>query len=58
MHKIVPTTQFKKDLKLIKEQGKDTSELNDVINTLAAGKTLSEKYQDHLLSGNRRNHRE
>lgn len=58
MYKIIPTTQFKKDLKLIKKQGKDVTELNKVINSLAAGKTLPEKYRDHLLSGNWRNHRE
>lgn len=58
MYKIIPTTQFKKDLKLIKKQGKDVTELNKVINSLAAGETLPEKYRDHLLSGNWRNHRE
>ena len=58
MYKIIPTTQFKKDLKLIKKQGKDVTELNNVINSLAAGETLPEKYRDHLLSGNWRNHRE
>ena len=58
MYKIIPATQFKKDLKLIKKQGKDVTELNKVINSLAAGETLPEKYRDHLLSGNWRNHRE
>ena len=58
MYKIIPATQFKKDLKLIKKQGKDVTELNKVINSLAAGETLPEKYRDHLLSGNWRNPRE
>lgn len=58
MYKVIPTTQFKKDVKLIKKQGKDIAELNKVINLLASGEALPEKYRDHLLTGNWRNHRE
>ena len=31
MYKIIPTTQFKKDLKLMAKQGKNLNELNTVI---------------------------
>lgn len=46
------TNQFKKDVKLAKKQGKDINKLFSVINTLANGDTLEEKFCDHDLSGN------
>jgi len=46
-----PTTRFKKDVKRLKKQGIDISELISVVVLLADGKTLDEKYQDHSLSG-------
>lgn len=58
MYNVIPTSQFKKDLKKIKKQGKDINELKKVINILAAGKTLPENNKDHLLTGNWHNHRE
>ena len=45
------TKQFKKDLKLAKKQNKNLDELFDVIEQLADGKTLDEKYRDHNLHG-------
>lgn len=45
------TSQFKRDLKLAKRQGKDTDKLFAVIEQLANGETLAEKYRDHDLSG-------
>ena len=52
------TTQFKKDLKLAKKQGKDTEKLFDVIERLANGDVLDEKYRDHDLTGNYKGCRE
>ena len=52
------TTQFKKDLKLAKKQGKDTEKLFAVIEKLANGEPLEEKYRDHDLSGNYKGCRE
>ena len=52
------TTQFKKDLKLAKKQGKDTEKLFAVIEKLANGEPLEEKYCDHDLSGNYKGCRE
>lgn len=58
MYNIIPTTQFKKDLKQVKKQGKDIDELKKIINMLASGETLPEKNKDHPLTGNWHNHRE
>ena len=52
------TTQFKRDLKLAKKQRKNLDELFDVIELLANGKVLDDKYQDHGLSGNYKGTRE
>lgn len=46
------TNQFKKDLKLAKKQGKDSEKLFEVIEKLANGEPLAEKYRDHDLTGN------
>ena len=43
---------FRKDYRKLRSSGKDPSKLAFVINTLAAGKPLDEKYRDHALIGN------
>ena len=45
------TSQFKKDLKLAKKQGRDTEKLFAVIEQLADGQPLEEKHRDHALTG-------
>lgn len=45
------TTQFKKDLKKAKKQGKDIEKLFDVIEKLSNGEVLPPKHKDHSLSG-------
>ena len=52
------TTQFKRDLKLSKKRGKNTDKLDPVVDLLLKEKPLPEKYQDHQLSGNYKDHRE
>ena len=52
MYKIVTTGKFKRDLKLTKKRGYNLSLLSVVVNMLAAGESLPEKYKDHNLSGN------
>ncbi len=52
------TNQFKRDFKLVKKQGKDIEKLYFVIEKLADGITLEEKYRDHSLTGNYKNCRE
>ena len=46
------STQFKRDLKLILKQGKDENKLKKVIELLANGEPLPQKYKDHNLTGN------
>lgn len=46
------TSQFKRDVKKAKKQGKDMDHLFAVIEQLAAGLSLPERYRDHALAGN------
>lgn len=46
---IILTNSFKKELKLIKKRNKELSKLTKVVNTLASGEELEEKYRDHQL---------
>lgn len=52
------TTQFKKDIKLAKKQKKNLDKLFLVIDKIANGEKLEEKYKDHELSGNYKGVRE
>lgn len=57
-YKVMPTTQFKKDLKKIQKQNKNIKLLSEIIDLLADGKSLPEKNRDHELSGNFKGFRE
>lgn len=46
------SAKFKKDFKLAQKRGLPMQELKNIIEKLAAGKTLSAKHRDHALSGN------
>ena len=48
------TSKFKKDVKLLKKQGKNI----EIINILACGEELDAKYRDHNLIGNYKGYRE
>lgn len=52
------TTQFKKDMELVKKRHLDIELLKSIVEKLANGETLPEKYKDHALSGNWSGHRE
>ena len=52
MLKIVPSNQFKRDLKLARKRGCKIEHLRDVVNALANEQKLDEKYRDHRLMGN------
>ncbi len=53
------STQFKKDFKKIAKLSiTDIVEVGHVIKQLQLGKTLSEKYLDHPLSGDWKNYRD
>ncbi len=45
-------SKFSKQLKKVAKQGKDLYKLEKVINDLANGKILDEKYKDHKLINN------
>ena len=49
-YKVVMTSKFKKSLKRVKKQNKDLNKLNTIVNILANGQTLDEKYKDHKLT--------
>jgi len=46
-----PTTKFKKDFKKVERQGRDLGKLRVVIEKLANGEKLDERYRDHALTG-------
>lgn len=55
---VKPSNRFKKDLKTILKRGYNRDLLAKVINTLAVGEKLDEKYKDHELTGDYIGHRE
>lgn len=58
MLEVVPSNQFKRDLRLARKRGLDTDLLRDVVRQLAQQKPLDEKYRDHQLTGDYRKFRE
>ncbi len=58
MLKIVPSNQFKKDLRLARKRGCKIERLRDVVNALANEQKLDEKYHDHGLAGSYNGFRE
>ena len=52
------TSLFKKDYKQAIKRGWKIELLDEVIEMIAMGNTLSKKYRDHELTGNWRGHRE
>lgn len=51
-YRIKQTSAFKRDLKRIIKQGLDLTELEAVVDALAAGTPLDARYHDHPLSNN------
>ena len=51
MYRILASTKFKKDLKVILKRGYNPSLLDEIVKTLAAGQQLDERYLDHSLKG-------
>ena len=51
MFEIVLSNQFRRDLKLAKKRGLKIEKLKKVVDTLASGHKLDEKYRDHKLIG-------
>lgn len=57
-YRIVQSGMFKKDLKTAVKRGYNTDLLGFVVDTLASGESLPEKYKDHNLTGNYKGCRE
>ena len=51
------TAKMKRDVKRIAKRGKDISKLTVVLDLLALGDQLPEKYQDHPLKGDMEGYR-
>ena len=51
MLKIVPSNQFRRDLKLAKKRGLNINKLQEVVNKIATGQRLDDKNHDHNLGG-------
>lgn len=58
MLNIVPSNQFKKDLKLAQKRRFNLERLTKVVHILAEQQPLDNKYRDHNLTGNYRGFRE
>lgn len=58
MLEIVPSNQFRKDLRLAKRRGLRIESLKEVVEILASGQKLADRYRDHGLIGDYRGFRE
>jgi mRNA interferase YafQ len=56
--RLTQTSQFKKDVKRLRKQGKDLAKIKTVINLLLEETPLPAKNRDHQLSGNWSGHRD
>lgn len=57
-YKVVPSNQFRKDLRLAQKRGYDIAKMQEVLVVLANGDPLAAKYRDHALTGNYEGFRE
>jgi mRNA interferase YafQ len=58
MRKLETTAKFRRDAKLARKRGLDTTKLDVVLGFLLRDEELPEKYQDHALVGAYHGHRE
>ena len=58
MYKVIYTTKFKKQRKLLKSRNYDITLLDETIGKLARGETLPEAYRDHALQGKWKGYRD
>ena len=52
-YQIKYTSDFKKNYKKIKKQGKDIEKLKTIVRKLASGQELEEKHKNHMLIDNK-----
>ena len=53
MKTIFETSQFRKDLKKLKNRGKDIHKLKEVVRQIGNGEMLDARHRDHALIGSR-----
>ena len=58
LREVHPSSQFRKDLRKARKQGKDMALLDEIIVKLANDIPLPPKHRDHALQGNWAGHRE
>ena len=58
MLSIVYTNRMKRDVKRMRKRGKDIEKLTIVLDLLASGESMPEKYKDHPLRGELQGYRE
>ncbi len=58
MRALKPTSQFKRDLRKAKRQGRDIDLLEEIVGLLQEGARLDKQHRDHGLTGNWNEHRE
>ncbi|MEM6429691.1 MAG: type II toxin-antitoxin system YafQ family toxin [Deinococcota bacterium] len=52
MLKVIPNKAFRKDVKRLRKRGYDIDKLFKVIDILASGVSIDQKYKPHPLKGN------
>lgn len=57
-YRIIPTKQFRKDLRRLHRSGHDLAKLHAVVTMLAEGKELPRQYRNHPLRGDLANREE
>ncbi|MDR2347877.1 MAG: type II toxin-antitoxin system YafQ family toxin [Bifidobacteriaceae bacterium] len=50
---LVPTSRYRKDLKRLQARGADMGLLDQIVDTIAAGGELPERFRRHALKGDR-----
>ena len=58
LYTVKRSNEFKRGLKSARKRACDMSKLDEVVDTLAAGKLLAPKHRDHALIGNWQGYRE
>lgn len=51
MRRVILTARFEKDVKRLKKRHDNMGKLREIMNRLAAGEVLEERYRDHFLEG-------
>lgn len=52
MYRLVATTRFKKDLKMLSKRGYNLESLASVLDLLVTGERLPRRFKEHILVGN------